>query len=165
MNRPYDYRMSGDYQRAVDQWVRQHIHGCASHLVQDLADVPKFEADLCDLFSTQEWEEPVREHCREWTEDEAALLDFMDTYSLDQIECWQDAADFLNVDPHEQEVLEHWLVSSDLAYWLSQHDEVVGEISGLNIWGRMTSGQSISIDGVICDIYDRFSRHTVEVAA
>jgi hypothetical protein len=64
--------------------------------------------------------------------------------------CWEN-----NIDPVQTEALEHWLVSD----WLADNLEAAGEMiirdfMGLTIWGRRTSGQAISIDYVICKIYN-----------
>lgn len=53
------------------------------------------------------------------------------------------------------EIFEHWLVTE----WFSEKLEAKGEkiiqdLFGLTIWCRTTTGQSICMDSVICDIYD-----------
>lgn len=50
------------------------------------------------------------------------------------------------------EIFEHWVVSDHFAYWLKQKGEKIGELDGLTIWGRTTTGQSISIDYVVREI-------------
>lgn len=50
------------------------------------------------------------------------------------------------------EIYEHWIVSDWLAARLRDRGHTVGEMSGLTIWGRPTTGQAISMDGVIRDI-------------
>jgi len=47
------------------------------------------------------------------------------------------------------EALEYWVVSSWLAEKLAEKGESIAEVAGLTVWGRCTSGQAISIDGVI----------------
>lgn len=47
------------------------------------------------------------------------------------------------------EALEYWVVSSWLAWKLAEKGEAIAEVCGLTVWGRCTSGQSISIDGII----------------
>jgi hypothetical protein len=52
------------------------------------------------------------------------------------------------------EILEYWLVSDYLLRKLREKGEVVMEdYHGLSIWGRTCSGQSITLDNVIEDIY------------
>lgn len=54
-----------------------------------------------------------------------------------------------NLDYEYTEVYEYWVVSDWLARKLQEKGEIVGEVCGLTVWGRCTSGQSITIDGVI----------------
>lgn len=63
-------------------------------------------------------------------------------------------------DGYRREVYEHWIVSGWLADRLGERGEVVGEWCGLTIWGRCTTGQAISMDGVICSIYDELHSST-----
>lgn len=53
------------------------------------------------------------------------------------------------LDTEYTEVLEHWIVSSWLKDRLESKGEVVGNVAGLDIWGRCTSGQAIYMDEVI----------------
>lgn len=53
-----------------------------------------------------------------------------------------------NLDPEQIEVYEHWIVSEWAARFLKQEGEVVGEVCGLTIWGRCTTGQAIALDNV-----------------
>lgn len=55
-------------------------------------------------------------------------------------------------DPYEWEIYEHWIVSDWLANALREKGERVGELAGLTIWGRTTTGQGISSDRVIQEI-------------
>ena len=57
-----------------------------------------------------------------------------------------------NLDPDYIDVLEHWAVNDWLARKLAEKGEIIGEVAGLTVWGRCTSGQAISIDGVISEI-------------
>ena len=50
------------------------------------------------------------------------------------------------------EALEYWVVSSWLAEKLAEKGESIAEVCGLTVWGRCTSGQAISLDGVISKI-------------
>lgn len=51
-----------------------------------------------------------------------------------------------------REIFEHWAVSRWLAKKLLARGEAVLGWEGLNIWGRTTTGQAISMDGVIREI-------------
>ena len=59
------------------------------------------------------------------------------------------------IDEEPEEALEHWLVSEWLAKRLLEEGEMVIDFLDLTIWGRTTSGQAISIDSVIEDIYNK----------
>jgi hypothetical protein len=65
---------------------------------------------------------------------------------------WQKVCDDNRLDPEQREAYEHWIVSGWLARKLSERGELTGEVCGLTIWGRCTTGQSISMDGVIEEI-------------
>jgi len=62
---------------------------------------------------------------------------------------WQKVCDDNRLDPEQREVYEHWIVSSWLARKLEERGEITGEVCGLTIWGRCTTGQAISMDNVI----------------
>lgn len=57
------------------------------------------------------------------------------------------------IEPEYDDVYEHWIVSSWLAEKLEEKGEVVGEVAGLTIWGRCTTGQMISMDWVVQQIH------------
>lgn len=58
----------------------------------------------------------------------------------------------IDTDDYQREVFEHWLVTEWLGRKLTEKGEVVREYMGLTIWARTTTGQAISIDGVIEEI-------------
>lgn len=63
---------------------------------------------------------------------------------------WQSIADSHSIDPHFNEVYEHWIVSDWLARKLVDHCEIVeNDFHGLTIWGRTCTGQAIALDRVI----------------
>jgi hypothetical protein len=56
---------------------------------------------------------------------------------------------------YREAVEEHWIVSDWLANRLEERGEcVLRDFFGLTVWGRTCSGQAISLDGVIGDIFD-----------
>lgn len=69
-------------------------------------------------------------------------------------EDWSDAVDELGIErsDYASQALEHWIVSGWFAEKLRDKGECVGELLGMNIWGRCCSGQAISLDGVILSI-------------
>lgn len=67
---------------------------------------------------------------------------------------WQEFAEEFSIDPYTVEAYEHWIVSNWLADKLEAKGEMIGrDICGLTIWGRTTTGQAISMDWVIQEIY------------
>jgi hypothetical protein len=64
-----------------------------------------------------------------------------------------------DVEPHDREIYEHWIVSDWLADRLEERGERVDkDFAGLTIWGRTTTGQAIFLDAVIQDIYSEMIR-------
>ncbi|SFF32959.1 hypothetical protein [Paracidovorax wautersii] len=62
------------------------------------------------------------------------------------------ACDDLRIEPDSIDVYEHWIVSGNFAHWLEKRGEIVSDgeaVDGLIIWGRTTTGQSISMDGTV----------------
>lgn len=64
-----------------------------------------------------------------------------------------------NIDADYPEVYEYWVVDDTLAYLLQEQGELVErDFVGFTIWGRCTTGQGISMDGVISNIMrERFA--------
>lgn len=58
----------------------------------------------------------------------------------------------IDADEYESDVYEHWIVSNWLARKLAERGEVTGDVCGMTIWGRCTTGQAISMDYVIQQI-------------
>jgi len=70
---------------------------------------------------------------------------------------WHDLCDEQSIDDDDyaREVFEHWIVDPWFAARLREHGEkVIDDYLGLTVWCRTTTGQAISIDCVVCDIYD-----------
>jgi hypothetical protein len=64
-----------------------------------------------------------------------------------------------DIEAHGREVFEHWSVSSWLASELEKRGEKVArDWYGHNVWARTTTGQAISIDGVIENIVRAMAR-------
>lgn len=57
-----------------------------------------------------------------------------------------------DLEPEYGEIYEHWIVTTYLARLLQQHGHIVEDYLGLTVWGRPTTGQAISMDGVIREI-------------
>lgn len=72
----------------------------------------------------------------------------------------RDIADQFGLDAYSWEIYEHWVVDRYFAmHELAPRGHVVFEFGGMTIWGRPTTGQSISIDGVIRDIVRGLDDH------
>lgn len=61
-------------------------------------------------------------------------------------------ADEFRIEPEDYDVYEHWIVDSYFSRELEACGELISEFGGMTIWGRCTTGQSISIDGVVRQI-------------
>lgn len=61
----------------------------------------------------------------------------------------REACDHLEIEPYQWEVFEHWIVSEWLGVELAKRGERVGPLGNLTVWARTTTGQSITMDGVI----------------
>ena len=66
---------------------------------------------------------------------------------------WQDFCERRGIDPDYSEVYEHWVVTNWFADKLRGYGQTVVEIANLQIWGRGTTGQHISMDWVIQQIH------------
>jgi hypothetical protein len=114
--------------------------GSDSHLVK-ASDKESMELLNEELLSAETVEEvdAIHEKAEELT---------CGVYQEDELDA---ACDTLGIDltDYDREVLEHWIVSDFLAEKLRENGETVGELLGMTIWGRCTSGQAISMDWVI----------------
>ena len=67
---------------------------------------------------------------------------------------WDEYPDIYQGYDEEAEVFEHWIVSGWLANQLEAKNEtIVRDFYGFTIWNRCTTGQAISMDGVIRQIW------------
>lgn len=67
---------------------------------------------------------------------------------------WEEFCNEHDLEPEDEEIYEHWVVTHWLADKLAAHGEVTNRsICGLTIWGRGTTGQAITMDHVIQQIY------------
>lgn len=83
----------------------------------------------------------------EWLESVGTLFDDGDETS------YRELCDAMNIDCDDYiEAYEHWAVTSRFAEKLAEHGQITGELFNFHVWGQCTTGQSISIDGVIRDI-------------
>ena len=159
---------TADYQRAVDEFVGREVVYCVSTLVSEVAAIEPHIAG--SNYQGTEWfhlfrREPDRDDCEDqaniefrefdgawgW-KDKTDTSQFVWTICDDEDKAVEDAA--REHDVEGSEVFEHWIVSDFLARKLAERGEVIErDFYGLTIWGRTTTGQAISIDWVICQIY------------
>jgi len=175
-----DKYLDAHYQRCVSDFVSQEVRHSANGLVRTLANgygTTKGElSELCEKAfelscPVDDYEEPVFEHVRNLDRESVTAylenwgfacsddepIEDLRTAMISQIAetSNQDYCEHNNLEPHQVEIYEHWIVSKYLAERLAEKGEKVDmDFEGLIIWGRPTSGQAISIDYVICKIYD-----------
>src|SRR5271168_3073362 len=93
-----------------------------------------------------------------WIAPEEATPAFCLAYLQDQ-RLWQEFCAANNLEPQNNEIYEHWIVSDWLAGRLEDLGEVIErDFYGLTLWGRACTGQAILLDGVICSIYDELHK-------
>lgn len=171
-------------EQQIDEWARilvpREVMACVSQLVYDLSTCgyhSMVERTLNTLTDeAQELCYPVRD-CEEaaraagWTT--ADLTQDMKINEKlegdEEGQCasfegsWEELCDEYSIDTDEfdREVYEHWIVSDWLKERLEERGERVGELAGLTVWGRTTTGQAIYCDHVIRQI--AIALHTDEV--
>jgi len=155
--------------KTIEQMVQQEICCCLSSLISTLAGGDAHPgtdlAELCDR--ALGLAEPVPDY------EEAAIQDGWEgphkdkygaTYFTNKTESeqnqtwcakdWEALCRDFELDPIDSEVYEHWAVSGWLAEKLLAHGEKVDtDFAAMNVWARQTTGQQISMDGVIARIY------------
>lgn len=175
-------RMNPDYQQAVADMVRHEVHYCVSSLVATLAEsfgATVFDAaneratnlgHLCEQAANLAapildyesaaydagWRRGgdnggfIYDGLRFESWKEAAASEDSPTYTT-----WQECCEDRDIDPYDHDVYEHWIISDWLADKLEARGEKVDrDFAGLTVWARTTTGQRISMDMVICSIYD-----------
>ena len=145
---------------SIDDFVSREVIYCVSSLVSTLitaasesgkvGDIDQDE--LFDLCAKDDWEGTARDDGWEMLDGQICKNANSPTLYADD---WREACEQDNLDPYRVEAYEHWIVSDWLAGKLEAKGEIVArDIAGLTIWGRCTTGQSISMDGVIKAIYN-----------
>lgn len=178
-----------DLQRKCSSLVDREVVYCVSSLVYQLAqgyghnlpgDLGELAEEAFEVSTPiEDYEEPVEWHLRnEMTRAELAELlenasfqvyDHEDHATLataylghlrDEDELQQFAGEH-NIEPDQREIFEHWIVSKWLADKLRERGERIGEVAGMTVWGRPTTGQAISMDEVIRDIVREMHKEAV----
>lgn len=139
----------------VDQIVDREVIYCVSSMMYQLAQnqdaLPsEYQEDMLDAWrGVPDYEEAAIQEG--WLKRDGEIV----SPDGEIADSWEDACDISNVEPYEQEVYEHWIVSTYLADRLEEKGErVIRDFLGLDaIWCRTTTGQAISMDHVIGEIH------------
>jgi len=125
------------------------------HELLNISAIPDYETAIDHEVNS--WE---RDECLEYLEnlavdcqDDEPIEDLREAVAINAVE--EGADDFChthNIDYDYREAYEHWIVTGYLAKKLETHGQMVGEVMGLTVWGRTTTGQAILLDGVISGI-------------
>lgn len=139
----YDWHSVNNWESAANEW----LDDTPVLDLEDAADSVGYWSDWLasnDIVSLSDYLEANPEQ-------EVRLKTSAVTYIKDQCGNWREFCSDMRIDceGHTLEVYEHWVVTDWLASKLRGHDEVVFEFAGLTVWGRTTTGQSVSMDYVI----------------
>lgn len=165
--------------RTPDDIVRAEVLCCMSSLVSTLASgygMHRLQfldlGELCDRAGDlaspiDDWEESAIQagwsegsdrfpFARNRTADERETAEANgDNSPCEYADSWQAACDFDNLEPYQREVFEHWAITDWLADALIAEGEKVDKnFGGLCIWARTTTGQMISMDGILQRVAD-----------
>lgn len=157
-------------QRVRDDLVARNVKACLSSLIFTLINSDGFsdDEDIMALNIAYDYEESCRqEGWVPWSELGAAITDTLEEGVVPgefaKVEAgiidntsdandWEELCRETGIDPEYREVYEHWLVDRWFLARLNEFGETTGEFADLPIWGRCTTGQSISMDHIIADI-------------
>lgn len=124
-----------------DDWetpAREYIDGL------DASDL-KETAEYLGVDGADDWDADA--------DDTEAMESAIITHCEEDPDQWRELCDFNRLEPYTVEAYEHWIVSDWLARQLEEHGEMVSrDFLGLTIWGRCTTGQSMSMDHIMLTI-------------
>ena len=165
-----DKRSVADYQRAVGEFVQREVIYCVSCLVHEIGR--RRLDEWHHLFAQDDWEMPALEAIRALPRQQLQGLLEQDGFHIDADDTpdklsttylrhlkdqgsLREFCDANHLDPSQNDIYEHWIVTEWLAARLEERGEVIErDFYGLTIWGRACTGQAILLDEVICSIYD-----------
>lgn len=154
--------------RTIDQMISSEVLCCMSSLVASLSapygdsGLPADLNQVCEqafelAAPIDDWEEAAIQ--AGWAEIngtwERPARDDEDTVERTlRRDTAQEACELDDLEPYQSEVYEHWAVTD----WFADKLEAAGEkvdrdFAGLCVWARTTTGQSMTMDGVIQRIY------------
>lgn len=140
----------------VDGSVLPHIAAVAmndaSEMIGFLAEAAKRvgkDALAADLGTPSKFEKLFAGYLQ----NDSELVGHRDTFH-GELEAAEDACRAYSIDADEPEIYEYWSVDDYFARHLEERGEVVARdfLDSLTVWGRCTTGQSISLDGVVSRI-------------
>lgn len=145
----------------IDDFVRREVIYCVSNLMWQLGKDPEKSANVLDdssdsirdLLSMPDYETMAYE--AGWRRSDGQIIKHKEgtDNEWESVESWKEACELEDLDYSYSEAYEHWIVTEWLAEKLREKGEMAGDIAGLTIWGRTTTGQAISMDWVICEIF------------
>ena len=145
----------------VDEMVRQEVYYCVSSLIIRLAELEPDEY-FEEFLKYDDSPDAVEEYLHNYAdlEEVSKALSEMEVDEISDLafdEREQLAFD-LGFEPELIEIYEYWIISDWLAHKLEQQwgEVVVRDYHGLTIWGRRTTGQMISMDGVMQNIHRKW---------
>jgi hypothetical protein len=108
----------------------------------------------------EDWESAAEEAGWKWDEaaEEFRLNDDPEGSGFENLwhgdrDDWQQLCSDMDIEPHQTEVYEHWLVTDWMGEKLrAEGERVDDDFAGMTVWARTTTGQAISMDYVIRQI-------------
>ena len=94
------------------------------------------------------------EDCAAWLDETGIEVDPTDYDGFEPDEYAEALRDLVRDNAEPAEVFEWWAVTSWFADWLRDNGHVVVDWFGVEVWGRETRGQAISMDAVISDFVE-----------
>lgn len=173
--------------RIAENLTKNEVHYCVSALVYDLMQTPEEAEELREVCVQDDWtsaafEEVANEsdpdklsEVRSYIEEndlaeQPENIGQLDARALaDLVSEDEDTArefcEAFDIEPQQDEALEHWIVSDRLADDLEEcGGMVLRNWHGLTIWGRTTTGQGIAMDGIMRRVAELVKARAEEAA-
>lgn len=159
-------------ERELGALVQREVLCCMSALVSGLAElqgqcerpstgaeIAEQAAELC--YPVPDYEEAATDAGWEQFQDEYGANCYRDTNDDQTWTCdgWAELCAEFDIEPFDRDVFEHWAVTPWLGRKLVELGEKVDDdFAGLTIWARTTTGQAISMDYVIRQVWEDIQR-------
>jgi len=157
-----------DYEEVIGWFQQYDYEDAVSDFIRDDADLDQLEwiADNCGYWGDVLKDVGYEDYCEVQKELDEDPDDFEDWVKNQDDACkeslreavlalvstldeYREVAQEFDIDPYVLEVFEHWIVDRYFGSQLEAAGEIVFEFANMTIWGRCTTGQSISIDSTI----------------